>query len=232
MAAVAALVGDTARARMLDALADGRALAAGELAYTACVTPATASAHLARLVDGGLLKVIQQGRHRYYRLASSRVGDMVEQIMLVANLDGPPRYRARGPRDDDFAIARSCYNHLAGRLGVALADAMIDRDYIVLDDDAGTVTSKGTIFLTQFGIEPSSTGRRMFCRPCIDLTERRPHLAGSLGTGLACKCFELGWIERMRDGRAVKITGKGRNGLRETFGIEVATLTRPDKIAA
>jgi DNA-binding transcriptional ArsR family regulator len=232
MAAVAALIEDTARARMLDALADGRALAAGELAYTASVSPATASAHLARLVDGGLLKVIQQGRHRYYRLASSRVGDMVEQIMLVAALDGPPRYRPRGPRDDDFAMARSCYNHLAGRLGVAIADAMIDRDYLVLDDDAGTATSKGTLFLTQFGIELPPGGRRLFCRPCIDLTERRPHLAGSLGTGLACRCFELGWIERMRDGRAVRITGKGRSGLRETFGIEFAALARPDKIAA
>jgi DNA-binding transcriptional ArsR family regulator len=232
MAAVAALVGDTARARMLDALADGRALAAGELAYTACVTPPTASAHLARLVDGGLLKVIQQGRHRYYRLASSRVGDMVEQLMLVATLDGPPRYRPRGPRDDDFAMARSCYKHLAGRLGVAIADAMLDRNYIVLDDDAGTVTPKGTVFLTQFGIELPLGGRRMFCRPCIDLTERRPHLAGSLGTGLACRCFELGWIERLRDGRAVRITGAGRNGLRETFGIEAAALASPDKIAA
>jgi DNA-binding transcriptional ArsR family regulator len=232
MAAVAALVGDTARARMLDALADGRALAAGELAYTASVTPPTASAHLARLVDGGLLKVIQQGRHRYYRLASSRVGDMVEQIMLVADLDGPPRYRPHGPRDDDFAMARSCYDHFAGRLGVAIADAMVEHDYIVLDDEAGAVTSKGSFFLTQFGIEQQTSGRRVFCRPCIDRTERRPHLAGRLGAMLACKCFDLGWTERTRDSRAVKITAKGRGGLRETFGIEVSALTRPDKIAA
>jgi DNA-binding transcriptional ArsR family regulator len=235
MAAIAALIGDTARARVLDALADGRALAAGELAFTAGVTPATASAHLARLVDGGLLTVLRQGRHRYYRLASSRVGDLLEQIMLVATIDGPPRYRPRAKCDEDFATARSCYNHLAGRLGVAITDAMIGRDLLVLDDDAGAVTSKGTQFLAEFGVElvaPGLHGQRLFCRPCIDRTERRPHLAGALGTQLACRCFELGWIERMRDSRAVKITNAGHNGLRETFGIEFSDLTRPEKIAA
>jgi DNA-binding transcriptional ArsR family regulator len=232
MAAVAALIGDTARARMLDALFDGRALAAGELAYTARVTPPTASAHLARLVDGGLLKVIQQGRHRYYRLASPRVGEMLEQIMLVADVDGPPRYRPRGPRDDEFTLARSCYGHLAGRLGVAIADAMVDGRYLMLDDDAGAVTPEGTAFLAEFGIDLARDGGRSFCRPCLDRTERRPHLAGSLGAKLACRCFELGWIERIRDGRAVTITAAGHSGLRERFGIEVSALSKQDKIAA
>jgi DNA-binding transcriptional ArsR family regulator len=235
LAAVAALIGDTARARMLDALSDGRALAAGELAYTACVAPPTASAHLARLVDGGLLTVLRQGRHRYYRLASSRVGAMIEQIMLVADVDGPPRHRPRGRSDDEFAMARSCYDHLAGRLGVAIADAMVAGDYVVLDDDAGSVTSKGALFLTRFGIEMAPDGqrtRRVFCRPCVDRTERRPHLAGSLGAKLACRCFELGWVERMRDSRTIAVTNTGRNGLRETFGIDMSGLTKPDKIAA
>jgi DNA-binding transcriptional ArsR family regulator len=235
MAAIAALIGDTARARMLDALCDGRALAAGELAFTACVTPPTASAHLARMVDGGLLTVLRQGRHRYYRLASSRVGEMIEQIMLVSAVDGPPRYRPRGPRDDDFALARSCYDHLAGRLGVAIADAMVGKDYLVLDDEAGAVTSRGAHFLTEFGVDPLSPtrrGQRVFCRPCIDRTERRPHLAGSLGARLSCRCFELGWVERMRDSRVVKVTDTGREGLREIFGIAFADLVRPEKIAA
>lgn len=235
MAAVAALVGDTARARMLDALSDGRALTAGELAYTACVAPPTASVHLARLVDGGLLSVLRQGRHRYYRLASSRVGDMIEQIMLVAAVDGPPRYRPRGSHDDDFALARSCYDHLAGRLGVAIADAMVGGDYLVLDDDAGAITPNGACFLTEFGVDlthPGRHGQRVFCRPCVDRTERRPHLAGALGAKLACRCFELGWVERTRDSRTVKITAAGRNGLRETFGIELSALGRPEKIAA
>jgi DNA-binding transcriptional ArsR family regulator len=235
LAAVAALIGDTARARMLDALSDGRALAAGELAFTAGVTPATTSAHLARLVDGGLLTVLRQGRHRYYRLASSRVADMLEQIMLVATIDGPPRYRPRAKFDDDFALARSCYNHLAGRLGVAIASAMVGADYLVLDDDAGAVTPKGTNFLSEFGIDPPSAGhraQRVFCRPCVDRTERRPHLAGSLGTKLACRCFELGWVERMRDSRALRITEAGHKGLRATFGIEFDTLRNAEPIAA
>jgi DNA-binding transcriptional ArsR family regulator len=232
LAAVAALVGDTARARMLDALSDGRALTAGELAYLAGITPPTASVHLARLVDGGLLTMLRQGRHRYYRLASSRVGDMIEQIMLVAAVDGPPRHRPRGPRDDDFAMARSCYSHLAGRLGVAIADAMAGADYVVLDDDAGAVTPKGTQFLTTLGIDTARTGQSVFCRPCLDRTERRPHLAGALGTKLSRLCFEQGWIERMRDSRTIRITPSGVSGLRATFGIECNALASPARLAA
>jgi hypothetical protein len=188
--------------------------------------------HLARLVDGGLLTVLRQGRHRYYRLASARVGDMIEQIMLVAAIDGPPRHRPRTPRDDEFAQARSCYSHLAGRLGVAIADAMVAGEYLVLDDDAGAVTSRGALFLTGFGIDPARPGQRLFCRPCLDRTERRPHLAGLLGTKLAARCFELGWIERMRDSRSIRVTTTGRDGLRDTFGIEPTALPGPANLAA
>lgn len=235
MAAIAALVGDTARARMLDALGDGRALTAGELAYTARIMPPTASAHLARLVDGGLLTVIKQGRHRYYRLASARVGEMLEQIMLVAAMDGPPRYRPRSSCDDAFALARFCYDHLAGRLGVAIADALVSRDLLVLGDDGGTLTSKGALFLTEFGVEAVQQGgrrERLFCRPCLDRTERRPHLAGVLGARLSCRCFELGWIARVRDSRTVAITPAGRDGLAATFGIDLAAPAQPGRKAA
>jgi DNA-binding transcriptional ArsR family regulator len=235
MAAVAALVGDSARSRMLDALSDGRALTAGELAFIASIGAPTASVHLARLVDGGLLKVLAQGRHRYYRLASPRVGEMIEKILLVAELDGPPRHRPRGPRDDDFALARSCYDHLAGRLGVALADTLVGHGYLQLDDDAGTVTDTGTGFLTRFGIDLATAGRkeqRVFCRPCLDRTERRPHLAGRLGARLSCRCFELGWLERTRDSRTVRVTDAGWQGFRDTLGIAFEALTKPEKLAA
>jgi DNA-binding transcriptional ArsR family regulator len=235
MASVAALVGDSARARMLDALCDGRALTAGELAFVASITPPTASVHLARLVDGGLLTVLAQGRHRYYRMTSSRVAAMIEQIMLVAELDGPTRHRPRGPRDDDFALARSCYDHLAGRLGVAIADALVAGDHLLLDDDAGTVTAKGADFLSRFGIDLATSARRdqrVFCRPCLDRTERRPHLAGRLGAKIMGRCFDLGWVERTRDSRTVKITDAGRDGFREMLGIEFSSLVRPEKLAA
>jgi DNA-binding transcriptional ArsR family regulator len=233
MAEVAALVGDTARAHMLDALTDGRALTAGELAYIARVTPPTASAHLAKLVDGGLLSMLKQGRHRYYRLASDRVGHMLEGIMLVAAVDAPPRHRPNTERDEALRLGRTCYDHLAGRLGVALADALIGRGHVVLSDDGGAVTPKGADFLGQFGIElkPDRSRTRVFCRPCLDWTERRPHLAGSLGTRLCARCFDLGWLECMRDSRAVKITGRGRTGLREAFGVELPTIAAGAKAA-
>jgi DNA-binding transcriptional ArsR family regulator len=223
MAEVAALVGDTARAHMLDALTDGRALTAGELAYVARITPPTASAHLAKLVNGGLLTVIQQGRHRYYRLASARVGDMLEGIMRVAAVDGPPRYRPRTTRDEAMRFGRTCYDHLAGTLGVAIADALVSRAHVVLGEDGGTITASGTALLLGMGIDLAEPGRgRVFCKPCLDWTERRPHLGGVLGKRLACRCFELGWIERMRDTRAVRITTRGDAGLRETFGVALA----------
>jgi DNA-binding transcriptional ArsR family regulator len=224
MAEVAALVGDTARARMLDALTDGRALTAGELAYVARVTAPTASAHLAKLVDGGLLTVLKQGRHRYYRLASPRVSAMLEGIMLVAAVDGPPRHRPPSLRDEAMTLARSCYDHLAGRLGVALADALVGRGHVLLNDDGGAVTPAGTAFLCDLGVdlEPPARRGRVFCRPCLDWTERRPHLAGTLGARLACRCFELGWIERMRDSCAVRITVPGRSGFRDAFGIDLS----------
>src|SRR5579859_7576244 len=204
VAEIAALVGDPARANMLDALLDGRALTAGELAYVARVTAPTASGHLGKLTEAGLLGVVRQGRHRYFRLASPLVAKMLESIMEVASIQGAPRYRPRSPRDDALRLARTCYDHLAGRLGVGLADALIARELVVLGEDGGEVTEAGLTFLRTLGVEPAhGHRRRIFCRPCLDFTERRPHLAGALGAALATRCFELGWIARIRDSRAV-----------------------------
>lgn len=227
MASVAALVGDTARARMLDALIDGRALTAGELAFVAGITPPTASAHLAKLSDGGLVSVVKQGRHRYFRLTSPLVARMLEGIMVVASVDAPPRYRPRLPRDEALRLARTCYDHFAGLLGVALADCMVERSLVVLGDDAGELTGAGAAFMQEFGAAIEPAGRRpvrAFCRPCLDWTERRPHLAGAVGAALAQRSFALGWVERVRDGRALAISGKGREGFGRVFGIDVAAL--------
>ena len=117
--------------------------------------------------------------------------------------------------------ARTCYDHLAGRLGVALADALAERGHVALGTDGGEVTEEGRRFLADFGAEPGP-GRRVFCRPFLDWSERRPHLAGRVGAALACRCFELGWIARQRDTRAVAITSAGRAGFRESFGIALA----------
>jgi DNA-binding transcriptional ArsR family regulator len=216
IATTAALLGDPARANMLAALLNGRALTAKELAYAAHITPQTASGHLSKLSEGGLLAGEKQGRHRYYRLASPLVGQMLEGVMAVA---GPDPVRATSWRGGDaLRTARTCYDHLAGRLGVALADALAERGHVALGADGGEVTEQGYRFLEEFGASPAP-GRRVFCRPCLDWSERRPHLAGRVGAALAARCFELAWIARQRDTRAVAITAAGRQGFRSTFGI-------------
>lgn len=223
LAEVAALVGNPARANVLTALLDGRALTATELAYAAGVAPQTASGHLAKLTEGRLLALTKQGRHSYYRLASPLIGRMLESIMAVA-ADGPARYQPRWRGGDALRNARTCYDHLAGRLGVALADALIAQDHVVLSEDGGVVTPSGEDFFLGFGIglREKSPSRRPFCRPCLDWSERRSHLAGALGAALATRCFELDWVARSRDTRAVAVTTKGRHGFTESFGIELA----------
>ena len=229
LAEVASLLGDPARANMLAALLDGRALTAGELAYAGHVSPQTASAHLAKLAAAGLLSGLRQGRHRYFRLASPRVARMIESMMAVAALDAPPRRRPSSARDEALRFARTCYDHLAGKLGVAIADALVAHGRVVLDDDGGEVTPAGLALLAEIGAECVPSGRRAFCRPCLDWTERRPHLAGAVGAALAERCFALGWIERLRDSRAVRVTPKGRSGLRAAFGVE---LDAPARLSA
>jgi DNA-binding transcriptional ArsR family regulator len=177
IAEIAGLVGEPARATMLSALLDGRALTATELAYAARVTPQTASTHLAKLAR-----------------------------------------RAR-----ELSAARTCYDHLAGRLSVDLADSLITHEYIVVGDEAAEITPAGTRFFTEFGLDLSalSSKRRPFCRLCIDWTERRPHIAGAVGAALTKRCFDLGWTERTKHGGAVIVTPAGKRGFLETFGIGV-----------
>ncbi len=216
MARVAGLIGDPARANILTALLDGRALTAKELAFAARVSPSTTSGHLARLTDADLLAVEKQGRHRYFRLASPLVGQMLEAVMAVA---GPaPKSIWRG--SEALRNARTCYDHLAGRLGVALADSLTRSGHVALSADGGEVTDTGHAFLCEFGAEPAP-GKRVFCRPCLDWSERRPHIAGRLGAALAARCLERGWIARQRDSRAVTITPAGSSGFSETFGIDL-----------
>ena len=230
LAEVAALVGDPARANMLSALADGRALTAGELAYAAGVSPQTASGHLAKLADARLLAVAKQGRHRYYRLATPLVGRMLESIMAVA-ADAPPRYRPAGRFDAALRFARTCYDHFAGQLGVGLADRLCAQGHVLLGEDGGEVSEGGIVFLSRFGLDFDALRRqrRVYCRPCLDWTERRPHLAGAVGAALAARCFDLGWVQRKRDSRALTITERGWDGFNEVFGFDTPEDGREDK---
>ncbi len=216
MASVAALIGDPARANILTALLDGRALTAKELAFAARVSPSTTSGHLARLTEADLLTVEKQGRHRYFRLASPLVGQMLEAVMAVAGPAPKPTWRG----SEALRNARTCYDHLAGRLGVALADSLTRSGHVTLSADGGEVSVTGHAFLCDFGAEPAP-GKRVFCRPCLDWSERRPHIAGRLGAALAVRCLERGWIARQRDSRAVTITPSGSRGFAETFGIDL-----------
>lgn len=223
LAEIAALVGDPARANILSALLDGRALTAGELAYFARVSPQTASGHLAKLADGKLVSVLSQGRFRYYRLATPLVGQMLEGIMAVA-ASGIKRDRPAARLDAGLRTARTCYDHFAGKLGVGLADNLTQRGYLVLTPEAGEITERGASFLGDFGVDLKTLlgkRRRAFCRPCLDWTERRLHLGGAVGAALAARCFALGWFQRQRDSRALTITPAGRQGLEKAFGISL-----------
>lgn len=223
-AEIAALAGDPARASMLHALMDGRALTATELASVAGITPQTASGHLAKMTTAGLLALEKQGRHRYYRLASTMIAQMVESIMQVASAVRPARRAiAPGPRDLALRKARTCYNHLAGRLGVALADALIAAGHAKIEDDAGEITPSGAALLTRLGITVKGTSHgkpRFFCRPCLDWSERRPHLAGAVGAALCTHCLDHGWVRRITGTRALAITPKGAAAFRENFGVD------------
>jgi len=220
-AEIAALIGDPGRANMLGALMSGRALTATELASVAGVSRPTASEHLAKLTQSRLIALTRQGRHRYYRLASAQVAHMLEAIMAVSADRDEQLPRAVRRIDPALREARTCYDHLAGRLGVSLADALMAKNAVVLTADAGEVTDRGRDMLLDFGIalDAAHPAKRLLCRPCLDWSERRPHLAGRLGAALQERLFGLGWVERSF-GRSVIVTGGGRLGLSQTFGFD------------
>lgn len=214
LAAVGALIGDPSRARMLDSLMGGRALAAGELARIAGVSRPTASEHLARLLAGGLVEVVSQGRHRYYRIAGPEVGEALEALSHVAPaLPVTTLRQSRHARA--LGYARTCYDHLAGTCGVALHDGLLERGWLTTSYD---VTGAGEAELAAWGVDVAAAraGRRTFARPCLDWTERRPHLAGALAAALATALVDRGWfVRRSADSRALRITDAGLAGLTE-----------------
>lgn len=228
LAALAALLADPTRAAFCSALLDGRAWTAGELARHARVAPSTASEHLSRLVAGGLLAEERQGRHRYVRLATPAVATLLEDLTSFAESGGrgtaAPRTLGEATRLSAEARARTCYDHLAGRLGVAVADALLARGLVA--DEAGlAVTERGRDWLAAQAIElPPRTGRRggrPVVRSCLDWTERRSHLGGALGAALCRTALDRAWVERIGSGRALRVTPDGGRALRELLGVEV-----------
>ena len=214
LAAVGALLGNPSRAAMLDALMAGRALTATELARAARVKPATASEHLARLREGGLVEVVVQGRHRYHRIASAQVGAALEALSHVAPAQQVTTLRQSG-RARSLAEARTCYDHLAGRCGVALHDGLLARGWLVPEQGGYAASEAGVAGLLGWGVDVTSarSARRPFARPCLDWTERREHLAGALAAALATALVdgpEPWFARRADDHRGLRPTDLGR----------------------
>jgi DNA-binding transcriptional ArsR family regulator len=220
IARIATVIGDRARAAMLSALHEGTPLSGGELARRAGIASSTASEHLARLVDAGLVCAERRGRHRFYSLAGDEVARAFEALAVIA----PPK-EVRTLRAASvgaaLAEARTCYDHLAGKLGVAVTDRLIaagaldDRGGLSLGDERGPLAALGV------EVDALQTRRPLVLR-CIDWSERRPHVAGALGAAIAASCLDHGWIERLPSTRAVRVTDAGRQGLSRALGLELA----------
>ena len=215
---IASLVGDPARANMLTALMGGRALSAGELAAEAGVTLQTASSHLAKLQAGRLVAVEKQGRHRYFRLTGPDIATRLESMMGLAARVGHVRRRP-GPRDPALRHARICYDHLAGDRGVRLFDSLTRRRLLRFTDGRLALTAAGENFVADFGIDLAALAatRRPLCRACLDWSERRSHLAGSLGAALLARLVTLGWARREPDSRVIAFSRSGQNRFDRAF---------------
>lgn len=212
---IAALIGEHARAEVLTALMSGMALTATELADVAGVTKQTISAHLAKLVDAGLLAVEAQGRHRYFRLADDDVAQLLESLMNVAFRTGALRLRS-SPREPALRKARVCYDHLAGELGVLMYERLLARGAFAPDAAGLRLTDAGSAIVACIGVDLAAANgtRRAFCRTCLDWSERRHHLAGTLGDALLARFEELGWARRSLDSRVVAFSAAGERALR------------------
>lgn len=221
IASVAALLGDPARANMLTALMDGRALTVSELAQAAGVTIQTASGHLSKLHAANLLTAEKQGRHRYFRLSAPDVAQVLEALMGLAERTGATRIRT-GPKDGALRAARVCYDHLAGERGVGLLDGALRSGFIAGEEELA-VTDRGRAFFLDFGIDLATLekGRRPLCRACLDWSERRSHLGGALGAAILTRMIEMRWV-LCEAGRVLTFTHDGEEEFRSAFNLTAA----------
>ncbi|MDX3640814.1 winged helix-turn-helix domain-containing protein [Streptomyces sp. MB09-02B] len=221
LAETAGLFADRTRAIFCQALLDGRAWTAGELARHAEVRPSTASEQLSRLIQGGVLTEERQGRHRYVRLAGPEAAALVEALASYTPDTPRPRNLRESVRLSAEARARTCYDHLAGQLGVALADAMVARGLVAADSGVAVTAAGRTWLADALGYEQPPGARRPLVRNCLDWTERRPHLAGALGAALCATALRRQWVQRVGSGRAVKVTPPGAEAFRNLLGVVV-----------
>ena len=219
LATVAKLIGEPSRGEMLNALFYVDALPASELARRAKITPQTASSHLNKLCEKGLITVEKHGRHRYYSLANADVAHLLETLLAITM----PCQLEEGEELEPIRYARTCYDHVAGRLGVALADALQEKQWIKAEDKDFLVTPQGKEALMDFGVavDDLQKKRRKFARQCLDWTERRYHISGSLGSGITDQLFERKWLLRAKDSRVVHVSNKGIKGFEDVFGIKL-----------
>jgi len=230
LAKIGALIGDPGRATMLVTLMDGRALTAGELARAAGIAPPTASGHLTRMLEAGLLALERQGRHRYYRLANNSIAGLIEQLMVVSGeLTAAAAQRkpiVTGPRDRALRHARLCYDHLAGEIAVGIAHNMATRGLIEFADDGGAVTGAGMELFAALHVDvasrsPDQPRGATFCRPCLDWSERRPHIAGVVGKALYTAFLRTDWLRAPASGRVVQVTPVGLQAFERHFGVHL-----------
>lgn len=228
IAQIANLLGDPARANMLTALMSGKALTASELASEAGITPQTASSHLRKLTDGQLIQLRKQGRHRYYAIANDHVAHSLEVLMELASRTGHLRMR-HGPKDAALREARVCYNHLAGQMATRLFDHMLRNDHLALTSNGLCLTDSGNSFVAQLGVDVAhlEMKRGPVCLECLDWSERRSHLAGSLGRAILAQFLSTGWATRDPNSRAVVFSAKGRARLDQLFARPVSSTSKP-----
>ena len=220
IALLGSLIGDPARANMLSALMSGKALTARELSCEAGITAQTASTHLAKLEDAGLLRRRKQGRHHFFSLADEEVGSVLEAMMGLAAKRGHMRTRT-GPRDPALRKARICYNHLAGELGVHLFDSLVKHGFLAQEQENIILTQCGRDRIVEFGVDLEALGksRRPMCKSCLDWSTRRAHLAGALGTAILDRIYELKWARRQDGSRIITFTAAGEKKFRKEFSL-------------
>ncbi|RKP51244.1 ArsR/SmtB family transcription factor [Trinickia fusca] len=230
VSATAFLIADPARAAMLMALADGRARPAGELAYAAGVTPQTASSHLAKLLDGGLIAVEKEGRHRYYRLADAQVATLLENLATVG-AKRTVRRKLPSREAQRLRFARCCYDHLAGQVGVAITQRLTSQGFLATSTDKQfEVTPAGAAWFDELGLDVAALkpGRHGIARQCLDWTERQHHLAGPLGNAFLSLLCTKGWLRRAKASRAIEVTPQGWRDLNDRIGLTPESIKEVD----